>query len=472
MDDGTAKELLGEQFKRRLLMDGQYANVSFICTQTDDCESSEIMRDHQDVAQSTEGRWEKMQGHAERISAAQSKLQELSLAEEDLVDQVHDARSDWKEKKLRLRRVKKRRSKLEVKITMVQALWRGRRARADATADATADANANATATGSNGEQQSSTSSASTQVYATNEQHTTRVEELRSSLAAMRKNVDEAEEKLTEFVASQAEDRRSLTREINKQQRRLKPLCALTRNAYSTKQLQKDFRAGLDELTRGPDAEEQDEEMDSGEHESQNNDEEANVLAIPADFQMKVHCISANDFLKITGIKAASDGQSACFTKASDTGIPSLRDFVHQTTARLRTTATESLVHNSSDFLDRIKLCCSDTSTLSASSSFDCKKVFENSMNTFQNNSKVRIDKLSKSIEARVGTTLKPALEQGATKGTQAATTTVASWGSKSRRTTQLRDSEHNGLYWSTYFATCRRNGVCKLWRKVLGGLV
>jgi hypothetical protein len=34
VDDGTAKELLGEQFKRRLLMDGQYGNVSFICTQT------------------------------------------------------------------------------------------------------------------------------------------------------------------------------------------------------------------------------------------------------------------------------------------------------------------------------------------------------------------------------------------------------------------------------------------------------
>lgn len=30
---GQAKELLGEQFKRRLLMDGQYGNVSFICTQ-------------------------------------------------------------------------------------------------------------------------------------------------------------------------------------------------------------------------------------------------------------------------------------------------------------------------------------------------------------------------------------------------------------------------------------------------------
>ena len=60
VDDGTAKELLGEQFKRRLLMDGNYGNVFFICTQTDDIEATETMREHADVAQNVEGRYEKM----------------------------------------------------------------------------------------------------------------------------------------------------------------------------------------------------------------------------------------------------------------------------------------------------------------------------------------------------------------------------------------------------------------------------
>lgn len=36
VDNKQAKDLLGEQFKRQLLMDGQYGAVSFICTQTDD----------------------------------------------------------------------------------------------------------------------------------------------------------------------------------------------------------------------------------------------------------------------------------------------------------------------------------------------------------------------------------------------------------------------------------------------------
>ena len=110
-------------------------------------------------------------------------------------------------------------------------------------------------------------------------------------------------------------------------------------------------------MTRGPDAEEQEEEeMEGSANAGAANAGEggaANMLAIPADFQMKVHCISANDYLKVTNIKNASDGQAACFTREIDTGIPSLREFVHQTTARLRTTATTSLVHNSSDFLGK-----------------------------------------------------------------------------------------------------------------------
>ena len=35
VDDNTAKDLIGETFKRQLLMDGQYSAVTFICSTTD-----------------------------------------------------------------------------------------------------------------------------------------------------------------------------------------------------------------------------------------------------------------------------------------------------------------------------------------------------------------------------------------------------------------------------------------------------
>ena len=42
-------------------MDGQYQNVAFICTKTDDIEVSEILRDHEDVVRQKPGRWERIQ---------------------------------------------------------------------------------------------------------------------------------------------------------------------------------------------------------------------------------------------------------------------------------------------------------------------------------------------------------------------------------------------------------------------------
>ena len=56
VDDGTARSLMGEEFKRTLLMDGQYCNVSFICTQTDDCEVSECIQEHKDILMAS-GNW-------------------------------------------------------------------------------------------------------------------------------------------------------------------------------------------------------------------------------------------------------------------------------------------------------------------------------------------------------------------------------------------------------------------------------
>ena len=45
VDNKTAKDLLGESFRRQLYMDGQYGNVAFICTKTDtSIVPAEVMR--------------------------------------------------------------------------------------------------------------------------------------------------------------------------------------------------------------------------------------------------------------------------------------------------------------------------------------------------------------------------------------------------------------------------------------------
>ena len=44
IDAKTAKNLLDENFRRQLLMDGHYANIAFICSKTDDIDYSECTK--------------------------------------------------------------------------------------------------------------------------------------------------------------------------------------------------------------------------------------------------------------------------------------------------------------------------------------------------------------------------------------------------------------------------------------------
>ena len=42
VNDKTAKDLLGEHFRRQLLMDGQFGTLAFIATQSDEINRNEV----------------------------------------------------------------------------------------------------------------------------------------------------------------------------------------------------------------------------------------------------------------------------------------------------------------------------------------------------------------------------------------------------------------------------------------------
>jgi len=234
-------------------------------------------------------------------------------------------------------------------------------------------------------------------------------------------------------------------------QRSLKTLCAQVRNEYSTKCLQSDFRAGLEELYR----------ESRGTEENQDNNTSSEPTALPGDFELDVFCISSNDYLKIQGIKPKSDGASNTFFEAEHTQIPSLRMFVHETTALTTSSFTKSFVHHSSDIYDRIKLLATDAANVPRGrTSLQCMRVFEQEINKISQQILPLTKEFSQKMQEKVKTSLEPALEIGAKNGTSAAIPICESWGSKSRRSAHHRDPLNNGLYWATYQATVRREGV------------
>lgn len=398
VDDGTAKELLGEQFKRRLLMDGQYGNVSFICTQTDDCETTEIMRDHEDVARLVPGRWEQMTSARDIIAGLEKELSEYFHQEDNLKVELEEA--DQSVKDLR-EEIKDARADSETTITI------------DAENDEAGDNNV--------------------------------VQVLEKELKEKKQLTSAILSKLDDFRKANKEKVEAMETKSLAVQKRLKAMSALVRNEYSTKCLQEDFRAGLEEMTKPAD------EMQDGTTENP-------PPPLPDDFELQVHCVASNDYLKIQKIKPTSDGPPNTFATVQDTHIPSLRLAVHNTTARFRTTFTTTFVNTASDFLDRVKLCAAEDREDSASGHL-FQKAFETEMKAVESKIVPIVSTFIRTAEEKVNKTLHPSLNTGAAKGSRAALQTVTSWGSKNRRSRQFRSPEQNGLFWSTYGAVARRSG-------------
>jgi hypothetical protein len=400
VDDGTAKELLGEQFKRRLLMDGQYGNVSFICTQTDDCETTEIMRDHQDVAMRKPGRWEQMTILLDDITTLEKDINDFTQQQEDLKTDIQDADDMVKESQEALKEASAEgphddEVQVEIDMDHLEALS----------------------------------------------------DEIDANQQAARALVFQ----LDDFKKSNSANIKRMQRKCPKLQRTLKAICAEVRNEYSTKCLQEDFQAGLKDLTHRDDEEQG---GDAAPPQMQ--------AVLPNNFQMEVYCISSNDYLKIQGIKPASDGQANTFSRIQDTQIPQLRTFVHETTARFGETFSKDFVHHASDMLDRVKLLATDAANVpSGRSSIRCMKSFQEQVQALAEKIQPIVDDFTKNADQRVKRTLEPSLKAGAAKGSASAMNTVVSWGSTSRRSRgMLRSPDQNGLYWATYNATVRRDGA------------
>lgn len=396
VDDGTAKELLGEQFKRRLLMDGQYCNVRFICTQSDDCESSEVMRDHIDVAKSVEGRWEKMNelkgmiSELEKGSPDTSKLEDLQMG----IKKAKEEAAELKEK-------------LEEFV-------------------------------GNSDDDDEEEEEGHDSLEKLLKEKFQAIKDKRSQVRALKKENEVETQKLLE---------KSLSLE-----KRLKAMSAIVRNEYSTKCLQDDFLAGLDEMTGIADEKNEADDPTLG--------RDNNIpLPLPDGFQFDVNCVSSNDYMKIRKVKERLDGPPNTFANAEDTQIPALRDAVHITTSQYRRVFAQNFVVKTNNLLDQVKLHFSDEpDNLKSAKKF--REAFEKEMGNLDTKIVPIANDFVRKAETRIGTILQPPMLSGAKKSVSAAAKTVISWGSSNRRTKQFRGPNTNGLHFSTYNAALKRYGV------------
>jgi len=181
---------------------------------------------------------------------------------------------------------------------------------------------------------------------------------------------------------------------------------------------------------------------------AENNDDRDRETPLPPNFEMDVYCISSNDYLKIEGIKPSSDGPPSCFSRASDTQVPSLRLFVHQTTADSRLEFTNAFVERSNNMLERLKLLAAGSTNIPGGrSSRRCFTIFENKMDKLESGIAPLAEDFRRRAIFKVQTCLSPSLQVGAGKARSTAIDVVNSWGSSNRRTRHERSADKNGLH-------------------------
>jgi hypothetical protein len=76
VDDKSAKNLLGESFKRQLKYDGVYSRITFICSKTDDISVTEAA-DSLGLEEDMAADWEKIDAIDQEISALKTSIKDL-----------------------------------------------------------------------------------------------------------------------------------------------------------------------------------------------------------------------------------------------------------------------------------------------------------------------------------------------------------------------------------------------------------
>jgi septal ring factor EnvC (AmiA/AmiB activator) len=96
VDDKTAKELLGDSFKRQLMYDGTYSAVTFICSKTDDISITEVA-DSLRLDQVFTEDWKKMDELDSALQAHARRFQELQDQETALTESLDQVETEFEQ---------------------------------------------------------------------------------------------------------------------------------------------------------------------------------------------------------------------------------------------------------------------------------------------------------------------------------------------------------------------------------------
>ncbi|WAR13064.1 SLIP-like protein, partial [Mya arenaria] len=406
IDDKTAKDLLGENFRRQLLMDGQYGSIAFICTKTDVITPSEIIRSL-NLNEKTKEYEENVKNMENMKTAVVKEIANVNNVLRGLRKSIEDQKNEAR----------------ELKDTL---------------------ANIDSLLEPAEGEQVQNEELEIIQEYK---------EELKTKDALIRENEDR-EQELLQQQKEACEKKTSLEKTISQERNKIVAICALARNDYSSSHIKRDFKDGLREMKRQNgmlNTEDPEEEEDLYVDDSDDDDGSTTN-------NLRVFCCSSTEYQKMKNLPAY-DGPPQVFSNLTDTQIPALRNYVHEMTYNRQRQSLERLIHNLGRLVFDMHIYASERLNMIERGVQAAGSAIEDELERLDTDLGNALQKLTADIDDIFDGSLRPKIEKGASSAYEEANNTCAKWGAPAIRD-RTTDRREGGLSCKTYIATTRRNGV------------
>ncbi|KAK7748092.1 hypothetical protein SLS53_001344 [Cytospora paraplurivora] len=250
VDDKTAKNLLGDSFKRQLKYDGTYSAVTFICTKTDDILESEVA-DSLNIDE-VGNSWAMIEDIRVQQRGLKQKIGDLKGQKNEIDDHMEglDTKSDlWEDLATKLRdgeavyRPSDNVSKKRKRVTSPRRHQK-RRGSVDVRAEPS-DSDSSYASDGSDKE-----NSQSVQNHQENRPPLTedQIEDELIEIKSQKKDLRKSRKTINEKVSAMKKELSLITSKENALLSEVKSICIKARNDYSRHAIKNDFAMGIKEL--------------------------------------------------------------------------------------------------------------------------------------------------------------------------------------------------------------------------------
>ncbi|KAH9834261.1 Dynamin family [Teratosphaeria destructans] len=440
VDDKAAKSLLGDTFKRQLKYDGSYSAVTFICSKTDDISRTEAT-DSLDLG--------------EEMAELDDQLSELANQRKSLERELKDAKDKKKDHSDAMESID---DQLEAYEERLNALENGETVYPPSPKKRKRASKQTARKRRKSSDSSESEDDGDDDYVEISHDQDDDVNDIEIRIPLTAEQVEKQIDGLKSLKKEARRERNKFDDQIRELNKRINPIkeqesaidakqsliCIAGRNDYSRSAIQQDFAAGIRELDQ-ENAEEEDPE-------SFNPDEDVRDYEKVAR-DLPVFCVSSRAYQQLSG-RLLKDKKVPGFESLEQTEVPRLQAHCKKLTVHGRQASCRRFLNSINQLLTSMGLWSSDDG--SGANMTNKQRDHEREF------LKRKLHELEKALEKGVSATLEdvestideqllekfPAANKAAS---QLAVPTSSGWGAH---------RNDGGLYWATYKATVRRQGV------------